>query len=155
MGFGDGGFGEEGFGMSPEDELVARVVPKFQALEIDLAARDVPVDDNGFYQSIHPVDHKVLLNLLTELGAVPADPTIGTTLFQVPFDNDERMTADGSRRVRSALNQMVLDEDITIDNVQLLSGSSVSGRLIFEIEYQNLRLPEGERLRRQIFQSTE
>lgn len=153
MGFGEEGFGEEGFGMSPGEALGARVVPEFQALEIDLATYDVPIDENGFYKSIHPIDHKVLLNLAIKLNAIPADPSIGTTLFDVQFDTDERMTADGSRRVRGALNQMVLDEDITIDDVKLLSGTSVSGRLIFEIEYHNLRMPEGERLRRQIFQS--
>ncbi len=153
MGFGEEGFGEEGFGMSPGETLGARVVPEFQALEIDLGTYDVPIDENGFYKSIHPVDHKVLLNLAIKLNAIPADPSIGTTLFDVQFDTDERMTADGSRRVRGALNQMVLDEDITIDDVKLLSGTSTSGRLMFEIEYQNLRMPEGERLRRQIFQS--
>jgi hypothetical protein len=93
--------------------------------------------------------------LLIALGVVPADPSIGTTLLQVPFDTDEYMTADGSRRVQNALNKMVLNQDITIDQVQLLNGGSVPGRLIFEIEYQNLRLPEGERMRKMIFETPE
>lgn len=155
MGFGEGGFGEGGFGMSPGDVPAVRVVPPFQALDINVAERDVSIDAKGFYKSIHPVDHKVILTLLIELGVVPADPSIGTTLLQVPFDTDEYMTADGSRRVQNALNKMVLNQDITIDQVQLLNGGHVTGRLIFEIEYQNLRLPEGERMRKMIFEMPE
>jgi hypothetical protein len=144
-----------GFGLSPGDVPAPRVVPPFQALDIDVAERDVSIDAKGFYKSIHPVDHKVILTLLIALGVVPADPSIGTTLLQVPFDTDEYMTADGSRRVQNALNKMVLNQDITIDQVQLLNGGSVPGRLIFEIEYQNLRLPEGERMRKMIFETPE
>lgn len=153
MGFGEEGFGEVGFGLSPSGPPNPRIVPPFEAFDVDLARRDIPLDENGFYRSIHSVDHRVLLNLSTELGVVLADPTIGTTLYQVPFDSDARMTADADRRVRKALSQMVRDGDISIVGVRLVGSTTASGRMTFEFEYQNMRLPEGERERKQIFES--
>jgi hypothetical protein len=157
MGFGEEAFGEVPFGLSPQAQPARRVVPAFQAYDIDVRARDIPIDANGFYKSIHPVDHRVRLNLLIGLGVVPADQSVGSTLFSMPFDTDENMTADGNRRVRNALRQLIDDGDIQIDSLTV-SGSAMSsapGRLVFLLVYKNLRLPEDERLRRQVFESSQ
>ncbi len=153
MGFGEESFGAGPFGLSPQTPPALRVVPQFQAYDIDVRTRDVPIDDNGFYKSIHPVDHRVRMGMLINFGAVPADPSVGSTIHEMPFDTDENMTADANRRVRIALKEPLDDEDIQIESVKAWGGtlSSAPGRVAYELAYNNMRLPEGERFRRQVF----
>lgn len=152
MGFGDNFLGESMFGLSPQDTPAPRVVPKFQAYDFDVRTRDVLVDNNGFYKSVHPVDHFVQLNLSVNLGAVPADTSVGSTILETQFDTDEIMTADMTRRVRTALKRLIDNDDLTLISVKTSGAYGIGGRIVFDVEYENLRLPEGERLRRQTFE---
>jgi hypothetical protein len=152
MGFGEELLAEVPFGFSTQPSIPTRVVPKFNAYGIDVSTRDVPIDENGFYKSIHPIDHFVRNNLSIQLGAIPADPSIGSTLFAVQFDTDEIMNADVTRRVRAALQRLIDNDDLQLLGVGTEGSSGSSGRVVFVVEYNNLRLPEGERLRRQTFE---
>ena len=153
MSFGEGGFGDTPLVLTPQDAPKRRVVPTFQSHDIDVTRRTVAIDVNGFYKSIHPVDHRLRLALMVELGVVPADPSLGSTLRSVAFDTDENMTADGTRRVRRALKSLLDGGDIVLSRVNVYGGEipGAPGRLVFEIEYRNLRLPTNEQMRQQVF----
>lgn len=140
------GFGSFPFGSAPWgfDPSVAGTGPTpaapFDAPYIDLAARDVPLDDEGNYLGAHRVDHDVQMIVGHALGAVPVLKSLGTTLNQVQPDTDAIMSRDALRRVQIALQAPIDAGDVRLESVT--ASSPVQGRVRVHIRYTNLRLPD-------------
>lgn len=107
--------------------------------------RDVPLDAQGLYTGVDPVDHRIALALFTTLGRIPSAPEIGTTLAQARIADPAPLQQDVEARVRQALQ-----DEITGGNIDLLEVTAtvtVRWRLSVLIVYRNLRAP-GTPLRR-------
>ena len=136
-GFGPAGFGPAGFPY-PEVGSAARNVTPPWAPYLDGATRDIPVDDNGQYAGVHPVDHEVEMQLINELGSFPVAPDIGHTFRQIAIDADEKMTPDAERRVRRALADLLLAGDVV--DLEVFATSPSNSRAFITVKYRNARL---------------
>jgi hypothetical protein len=139
MGAGDTPAGDFGAGFDPPAApSPPREVSPPEALLLDGATRDVPLDALGRYAEAHPVDHRVALALFVTLGAVPAAPEIGSTLGAVLIDDPAPLQRDVEARVRAALQ-----DELSAGNIDLIEVTAtvpVRWRVGIRIVYRNLRL---------------
>jgi hypothetical protein len=140
MGAGDTPAGAAPAGLDP---AVASSPPRNvrppQALFIDGVTRDVPLDTNGRYAEVDPVDHRVALALFTTLAAIPSAAEIGNTLDQARIDDQAPLQRDVETRVRAALQDELDAQNIAI--VTITASVTVRWRIGVTLVYQNLRLP--------------
>ena len=73
------GMGPMGYSPSVPPNAPRDVRPP-AALYFDGQTRDFPLDENGFYREVHPVDQKVELQLSLPRGAIASTPGIGNHL---------------------------------------------------------------------------
>lgn len=135
MALGDSLFGE---GLMGEDDVAravsAGIIPP-RAPRFDPSTRDYPLDDNGLYQDIHPIDSQVILALTVEFGKISSASTTGQTLREIPSPQGRRVKSDVDLRVRSALSRLTKRGSIAI----LKIGHSSPNRhtLHVAVEYMN------------------
>jgi hypothetical protein len=115
-------------GLDPlPDPLPARDVSPPVALRFDGATQDFPLDANGRYLSIHPVDQQVALALLIGLGTLPSVPTVGAAFRQITRITNATET-QAANMARAALAKLVAAKEVqivTIDvEVRLPQGST-------------------------------
>ncbi len=109
------------------------------ALLLDGWTRDVPLDANGLYVEVHPVDHKVEVAMFIALGKLQSAPGIGGTVGEVAVGEDAAMQRDAETRIREALAELLAEGDIAI--VSIRAFAAPRWRANVELKYQNLRLP--------------
>jgi hypothetical protein len=141
MGAGDfpAGVGPAGIDPPAAPTPPRSVVPP-HALLFDGATRDVPLDDQGHYEGVHPVDHRVALALFIALGSIPSGPDVGNTLGDVLIQDPDPLQQDVQTRVQAALQ-----DDIDAQNIDLVEVDASAGprwRLSVRVVYRNLRLPD-------------
>src|SRR5580698_2091135 len=116
MGAGDTPAGAAPAGIDPPAALSPprNVLPP-QALLFDGATHDVPLDAQGHYMGVDPVDHRVALALFTTLGRIPSATEIGSTLTSARIADPVPLQNDVETRVRLALA-----DEISAQNIALL-----------------------------------
>lgn len=102
---------------------------------LDGATRDFPLNADGYWKAVHPVDQEVEIALLVPAGSVASAPDVGHTLLDVDlgaasFQND---VAD---RVRRALTRPLARGDIEIVRID---ASNANRQLRCAVTYRNLR----------------
>lgn len=131
------GYGPAGF--DPTSITAPTATLGGRAMYFDLITRDVPVDADGNYLEMHPIDSQVMVALGIQLGSVLSAPLVGSTIANLPIDDSVPMTAEANRRVQAALSDLIANGDVALVLVNAYAGPS--WRAHIEIIYQNLRLP--------------
>lgn len=131
----DAGFGFAGEGVA-QDVAAATTRATYKALAFN--GVDYEVTSAGDLASVHWVDAKVRLALLTRKGAVPADPSLGFD-WDTPFQYGERLTADVTIRISDALARSGLRVDSDFQVVRITVTSRIRSRVSFVFTYKNLR----------------
>lgn len=130
-------------GETTADQGSARNVRLPSAVKFDPSTGDVPRDTaTGLYEATHPVDQRVTLALGVALGKLALDKTLGSRLLTLQPAAQERMTALALGHVEEALANLITAGDITLLSVS--TKLSAHGRIVVEVQYVNLRLPDGE-----------
>ena len=116
-----------------------------RALYLDAATMDFPVDENGRYQEVHPIDHQVEMRLLPAAGSVAAAQSVGSTLRDIAIGPRAQMTADAWRIAKNRLSDLLANGDVRI--LSVTAYASNAWRVHVEISYQNLRAIDADRAR--------
>ncbi len=132
-----------GNGPAGEDPLPALTAPRNvqppAALLFDGASRAFPLDANGLYRAIHPVDQRVALALLIALGTVGSAPSLGSSLRAIRRIVPTTPT-DARNRIDVALSDLVAARDIEVTKVEVETRRAPTGSLLVAVSYRNLRL---------------
>lgn len=108
------------------------------ALYLDGQTRDFPLDANGFYQEVHPVDQKVELQLCLPRGAIASVPGIGNKLRTIQRVRQDVAITLAQSHLREALADLLSAKSIQIQQIKI--DVDVPGRLLFAVTYLNLEL---------------
>jgi hypothetical protein len=133
--------------LAGEDPVASPSAPRNvtppQALLFDGATRTFLFDDNGLLRSVHPVDQKVELGLLLELGKIAPVPTIGTAFRSIKYIDPQKIDNQVRDAIRLAIGSLKTNGDIEEINVTVLRPN----RNAFSVQftYRNLRLPNDQR----------
>jgi hypothetical protein len=133
-----------GEGLGGEDPLAdpspPRDVTPPAALLFDGATKAHPLDAQGRYQGIHPVDQRVALALLVRFGSVGSVPDQGARFREIA--KVTRYTAAQAKdMVNLALARLLAAKDITVELVEVET-NRLAGSIAIAVSYQNLRLPK-------------
>lgn len=108
------------------------------ALYFDGATQDFPLDSEGHYEGIDPVDQAVALSLILRLGTVGSVPGIGAA-----FRSIRRITPATKTTViamaRDAIRARVQAQDIQIRAVDVEILTRPAGAILVAVSYVNLR----------------
>jgi hypothetical protein len=108
------------------------------ALMFDGQTRDFPLDDNGFYREVHPVDQRVALALSISRGAIASVPGIGNKLRTIQRVRPNVAETLARNYINEALAELLRAKSIHIEKITIDTG--VAGRLLFAVTYLNLEL---------------
>lgn len=109
-----------------------------QALYFDLATADFPIDANGFYKSVHPVDQRVALSLGVLEGTLASVPELGQRLRRITRISPTRAKRAVEDVIDLALDDLIEAGDIRLERVEV--DTSIRGRTLVAVNYVNLRL---------------
>lgn len=138
--------GDGGAGLGPDvDTQVARDVSPPHGLFFDPALMDFPIDADGHYESVHPVDAKVELALSLAFGSSPSAPAVGSTLRDIRIGSRAQMSADARQIVDTALALLIAAGDVRVASVVAYAANGWRARV--EVTYQNLRAPDPDKSR--------
>lgn len=133
-----------GYGPAGYDPVIPPGAPRNvrppDALKLDGPTKDFLLDENGFYQNIHPVDQQVALAMLVSRGAIAAVPELGNQLRTVRRVSQTVAETLARNFVREALADLVSASSISIEEIRI--DVSVPGRLFVEVFYLNLELDD-------------
>lgn len=104
----------------------------------DGQTRDFPLDDNGFYREVHPVDQKVEIALCISRGAIASVPGIGNKLRTIQRVRAAVAETLCRNFINEALADLLKSKSIEIQNIAI--DTSVAGRLLYAVTYLNLEL---------------
>lgn len=140
-GAGFDGAGQSGAGNEQAPTIpAARNVRPPHALYLDLSTMDFPMDDDGRYIEVHPVDHEVFMAIGPEQGSIMAAPNQGLPWQSMPYDSEAVMQRRADEMVRSKLAAILSRGDITDLSVTLRSRIVGRGRVL--VRYKNTRIPQ-------------
>ena len=103
-----------------------------------LSTADFPVDADGRFLSVHPVDQWVALQLSTRQGTLYSVPDAGHRLRSVTRLSAAKALSLATDIVRQALADAVARGDIRIDRIEV--DTSHRGVLLVAVTYTNLRI---------------
>lgn len=124
-------------GTDPDHALVVAGLARPRALLIDPQGRDFPLDANGRYQDLHPVDASVVMALIMLQGKIRCSPDTGWTGDQIKDFSGPRGEADAKARVRSALKPAIDRADIEVVSIEY--DPKPAGPFV-RVQYYNNRL---------------
>ncbi len=140
MGAGDTAAGAAPAGIDPPTApSPPRNIVLPQALLIDGATLDVPLDAQGLYVGVDPVGHRVALAVFVTLGSIPSATEIGSTIASARIADPAPLLQDAQARVQTALQDEITGGNINL--VQVTATVTPRWRLSVMVVYQNLRLP--------------
>lgn len=84
----------------------------------DGTTRDFPLDDDGRYVDIHPVDHAVQFAMFLEFGRVASALEAGNTLRSVGSPIGAGVALEIDSRVRTALRSLVQRRLISVSRIE-------------------------------------
>lgn len=112
-----------------------RVVPAWQGLLLDTETRDYPIDANGFYIPLHPIDVRVRNAMIVIAGSIKTAPSVGNKILAERFITSQSVT-----NARYEVNRVLKDE-IAAGNIEIVdltvTEQGTSG-LRVELSYYNL-----------------
>lgn len=136
------GAGSSGAGLGPAgfdpaaDPTAPRNVTRPRAILFQLNGFDFPLDSDGLYQDVHPVDQWVALQLGLPLGVVGTSPTAGSPLRRITHVGAPSTRAQVEDAVRVALKPKVDTREIRIDRVDY--EPTPFGGFKLAVSYRNL-----------------
>lgn len=110
------------------------------ALYLDASTMDFPLDENGRYVEVHPVDHLAEMLLIPERGSIGADPEQGSPWFGLEIDSEEVMTRRATEIVLTRWSALISRGDI--GQVTVRAYASAAGRARVRVQYVNNRDPK-------------
>lgn len=139
MGFGDYPCGDFPAGDDPTPARAAqRQVPDTAAVYFDPSTKDFPLDADGFYVAIDPVDQRVALALTTVEGSMSGSTDVGSRLRRIKYLDPLHIKALVTDAVKVALADEINAKNIALVSVEVdLPNASA---LLVRVTYQNLRL---------------
>lgn len=137
------GMGPAGFDPVADPSAPRRVTPP-RALLFQLNGFDFPLDDDGLYQAVHPVDQWVALQVGVSLGAIGTSATAGNRLRRITHVGAPSTQREVEDAIRIALAAKVNDGSIRIDAIEYEAKSF--GGFKVALTYTNLRA-QAERAR--------
>jgi len=117
MALGDYGCGVGPCGFDPVVETVARAFARAPtAQEFDGATRDFPLEADGNFRALHPVDQGVALSMCIRKRSIPSAPDVGNTIHEITDLASSRLEAQIQSRVDSAfpLSTFLADGSVSI-----------------------------------------
>lgn len=109
------------------------------AIHFDGLTRDFPLDADGHYTSIHPVDSAMQMAMMVARNDIASSPTTGNGLKGLKYLDPKRVEAIVNDEVRICTAQIVARGDVAIDGVRHVLGAA--GGLTVFVDYYNERLP--------------
>lgn len=128
--------------VQPPSIVGRRVRPA--ATRFEGATADYPLDDEGNWVAIDPVDQEVALSLLIPLGSCASAPDVGNT-FRELVPQSASLQADAEDRARRSLFRPLSRKDIALDRVAVRPNVTTGGVLVFAY-YRNLRSADPSKL---------
>lgn len=113
------------------------------AAMFDGATRDVPLDSDGQYRAVHPVDQTVALRCLVAKGKLSSHPELGNRLLLETHNDPQRRQAvvENHFRAFDVLGELVENGDIAIVSIVTDAGAlSQTNATLAVVTYRNLRL---------------
>lgn len=117
------------------------VVRPPQALYFDASVMDFPIDDNGRYIEVHPVDHKASMLLIPLKGSIAGAPDQGSPWLSLPMTDETSMTARATELVLGRWASLIANGDIGGVTVYA-TPRGPEGRAFVRVQYENLRDPQ-------------
>ncbi len=117
------------------------------AAMFDGATRDVPLDDDGHYLGVHPVDQKMALRGLIARGRMSSHPELGNRLLTETHNDPQRRQAvvENYFREFSVFGELVENGDVEIVSIQTEANVlSQTNATLAVVVYRNLRLVGSE-----------
>ncbi len=139
----DTGAGTSPAGEEPCGEYVlpaataARIVSAPASLYFDGATASNPLDANGRYLSLHPVDQAVALALIVRQGTISSAPNVGAK-FRTIKKIVGNTTAVADDYARQALATLLAAKSISIRSIEVEAFPKTGG-LAIAVNYVNLR----------------
>ena len=136
------GAGSSGAGLGPAgfdvvtEPTAPRNVTRPRAILFQLNGCDFPLDDDGRYEDVHPVDQWVALQLGIALGTVGSSPLVGSPLRRITHAGAPRTRAQVEDAVRVALKPKLDTREIRIDRIDY--EPTPYGGFKVAVAYQNL-----------------
>ena len=139
MGAGSFGAGEGAAGEDiPTPPDAPRNVTPPAALLFDGRTRDFPLNAQGRYRRVHPVDQRVALALLIAYGTIASAPTVGDKVRRIT-KIVKSTPGQVAGFVNEALDTMLRAGDIVLRDVQIET-NRVNGTILLAVSYTNLRI---------------
>lgn len=113
------------------------------AAMFDGATRDVPLDDDGHYLGVHPIDQAVALRCLIARSKLAAHPELGNDLLNETHNDPLRRQAvvENALRARECLGELVEAGDIEIVRIETDANVvSQTNATLAVLTYRNLRI---------------
>jgi len=129
------GFGPAGLDPLP-DPVPPRSVTPPAALRYDGATKDFPLDANGHYLGIHPVDQAVALALLIGLGTISSARNTGAAFRQIKRITPSTV-AQATDMANAALKDLVRAKKIEILDISVETRVPPGATLV-AVSYTNL-----------------
>ena len=118
----------------------ARNVRPPHALYLDASVMDFPLDENGRYVEVHPVDHLAEMLLIPERGSMAAAPEQGSPWLSLEIDTEAVMTQRATEIVQARWAALISRGDI--GQITVRAHASAAGRARVYVQYVNNRDPK-------------
>lgn len=116
-----------------------------RAAKYDPFTKTFPLDANGNFIDVHPVDQGVAMALGISVGKLRSAPTTGHGLLALPRASPSKSKSDVTAAVNEALAPWVARGDIAIVSIDSdTPNPNINGTTIVAVSYHNLRLPIGQ-----------
>lgn len=145
MGLGDSPLGTAPLGLDPPAASAARAVQQPAALKVDGQTKDYVLDAQGRFVGVHPVDAKVFHRLRILSGSIRSAPTTGQGIGALKYIDKATIDAFVRDQITLALSDMVAGGDIAVRAITV--DASVAGRVVFQVDYTNLRTGRSDSFR--------
>jgi hypothetical protein len=146
MGLGSDPLGAAPAGLDLPTTTEQRIALKIAAYKVDGLTRDYVRDSSGRFVGVHPIDAKVFHRLRILGGSVRSAPSTGQRI-KTAWINNTTIVAFVKDQVALTLQDMVDAGDIAIRNVTV--DTRVRGRVMFQVDYTNLRTGRPDSFRSQ------
>lgn len=138
MALGDYAVGEGPFGFDPVVTSDPRPVGRAPAAQLyDAATRDFPLDSDGNFEAMHPVDQGVVLALATRRGSILSAPDVGHTLHQLDRSRSHDLQYQVELRVEAAMPLAGLLADGSVTTLRIDYDVTYQGRISVAYHYRN------------------
>jgi hypothetical protein len=138
MGAGDFPAGSGPAGSDPVVSTGPALTNSFPVPKFDAGLKDFPLDEDGHYISVHPVDQAVNLALGVQDGKVASVSGLGNALKAIVYAGGPRLQNEVTTAVRNALRKLLNAGDIELGPITV--EPVAFGGFLVAVEWRNLRV---------------